>query len=61
MEKKGVSNLNNMIGFNLRMTEIEAAITREQLKKVKLLVEERRRNVTYLEDNLKDIPFLTMP
>ena len=61
VEKKGVSNLNNMIGFNLRMTEIEAAITREQLKKVKWLVEERRRNVTYLEENLKDIPFLTMP
>lgn len=61
VEKKGVSNLNNMIGFNLRMTEIEAAITREQLKKLKWLVEERRRNVSYLEENLKDIPFLSMP
>lgn len=61
VEKKGVTNLNNMIGFNMRMTEIEAAITREQLKKVKWLVEERRRNVSYLEMNLKDIPFLTMP
>lgn len=61
VEKKGVTNLNNMIGFNMRMTEIEAAITREQLKKVKWLVEERRRNVAYLEENLKDIPFLTMP
>lgn len=61
VEKKGVTNLNNMIGFNMRMTEIEAAITREQLKKVKWLVEERRRNVAYLEKNLKDIPFLTMP
>lgn len=61
VEKKGVTNLNNMIGFNMRMTEIEAAITREQLKKVKWLVEERRRNVKYLEDNLKDIPFLRMP
>lgn len=61
VEKKGVTNLNNMIGFNFRMTEIEAAITREQLKKLKWLVEERRRNVRYLEDNLRDIPFLTMP
>lgn len=61
VEKKGVTNLNNMIGFNMRMTEIEAAITREQLKKVKWLVEERRKNVAYLEENLKDISFLTMP
>lgn len=61
VEKKGVTNLNNMIGFNMRMTEIEATITREQLKKVKWLVEERRRNVKYLEDNLKNIPFLRMP
>lgn len=61
VEKKGVTNLNNMIGFNMRMTEIEAAITREQLKKLRWLVEERRRNVMYLEENLKDISFLTMP
>lgn len=61
VEGMGVTNLNNMIGFNMRMTEIEAAITREQLKKLKGLVHERRQNVKYLEDNLKDIPFLTMP
>lgn len=60
-EKKGVTNLNNMIGFNLRMTEIEAAITREQLRKVQWLVTERRKNVAYLEEHLKDISFLTMP
>lgn len=58
---KGVTDLNNMIGFNYRMTEIEAAITREQLKKLRWLVEERRKNVAYLEDQLSDISFLTMP
>lgn len=61
VEAKGVTNLNNMIGFNLRMTEVEAAITREQLKKLKWLVEERRRNVAYIEENLSDLSFLTMP
>lgn len=61
VENKGVSDLNNMIGFNFRMTEIEAAITREQLKKLRWLVTERRKNVKYLEEKLKDIPFLTMP
>ncbi len=61
VENKGVTNLNNMLGFNFRMTEIEAAITREQLKKLKWLVDERRKNVAYLEENLKDIDFLQMP
>lgn len=61
VENKGVMNLNNMIGFNFRMTEIEAAITREQLKKLKWLVTERRKNVSYIEENIKDISFLTMP
>ncbi len=61
VENKGVTNFNNMIGFNFRMTELEAAITREQLKKLKWLVEERRKNVRYLEDNLRDIPFLSLP
>lgn len=61
VENKGVTNLNNMIGFNFRMTEIEAAITREQLKKLKWLVEERRRNVRYIEENIRDISFLSMP
>ena len=61
VDAKGETDLVNMIGFNLRMTELEAAITREQLKKVKWLVEERRKNVAYLEENLSDIPFLSMP
>lgn len=61
VENKGVKDLNNMIGFNMRMTEIEAAITSEQLKKLDWLVKERRKNVRYIEENLSDIPFLTMP
>jgi len=61
VEAKGNTDLVNMIGFNYRMTEIEAAITREQLKKLPLLVEERRKNVQYLESKLSKIPCLTMP
>lgn len=61
VDAKCESSLTNMIGFNMRMTELEAAITREQLKKLKWLVEERRRNVKYLEEKLSDIPFLSMP
>lgn len=58
---KGTKNLNNMIGFNLRMTEVEAAIAREQLKKLDWLLEERQKNVAYLEEKLDKIPFLRVP
>lgn len=61
VEKKGVTNLVNMIGFNFRMGEIEAAIGREQLKKGAGLIAQRKANVAYLESRLKDLPGLTMP
>lgn len=54
----GFKNLANMIGFNFRMTEIEAAIGREQLKKLPNLIEERIRNVEYLHAQLSKIPCL---
>ena len=41
VEDKGVDDLSNMIGFNFRMTEIEAAIGFEQLKKLNTLTSRR--------------------
>ena len=61
VEAKGDKDLTNMVGFNFRMTEIEAAMAREQLKKLPRLVEERLKNIEYIESRLKDIPCLTMP
>ena len=61
VEAKGISNLVNMIGFNFRMTEIEAAIARCQLKKLPGLVEKRLENVRYLEEKLADIPAIVPP
>lgn len=60
VQGKGVADITNMIGFNFRMTEIEAAITRCQLKKLDGLLKERQRNCEYLNDKLKDIPALTV-
>lgn len=57
---KGVTNLVNMIGFNFRLGEIEAAIGLEQLKKGPALVERRKRNVRYLESKLGGIPGLSL-
>lgn len=56
---KEVTNLVNMVGFNFRMTEIEAAITREQLKKLDNLIELRIESVNYLRNKLLQIPAIT--
>ncbi len=61
VEGMGHNNLVNMLGFNYRMTEIEAAIAREQLKKLAQLLKLRQENVAYLEEKLSDIPCLSMP
>ena len=50
--------LNNMLGFNFRMTEVEASIARVQLTKLPHLIEERLTNVAYLENRLKNLPCL---
>jgi len=55
---ESVQDLVNMVGFNFRMTEIEAAIAREQLKKLPLLLEKRIKNVTYLNEELKKLEFI---
>jgi dTDP-4-amino-4,6-dideoxygalactose transaminase len=54
-------DLRNMIGFNYRMTEIEAAISRIQLKKLKSLNEKRFENVKYIEKKLSTIPCVKLP
>lgn len=56
---KGVTDLTNMVGFNFRLTEIQAAIGREQLKKLKALVATRIDNCRYLADKLAEIPGIT--
>lgn len=61
VEAKGVKDLTNMIGFNFRMTEIEAAVVRCQLKKLKELLDKRRRNCEYLAERLAKIPAITSP
>ncbi len=58
VEDKGVTDLVNMVGFNFRMNEIEAAIIREQLKKLPTLVKQRQENVNYLATKLSEIPCL---
>lgn len=53
---KDKSELINMVGYNYRMTEIEASIARCQLKKLPSLLEQRLENTAYLNEKLAQIP-----
>ena len=61
VERKGLQNISNIIGFNFRLGEIEAAIGRQQLIKGPSLVEQRQKNVAYLEQQMQDLPGFTLP
>lgn len=61
VKSKGVENIVNMVGFNYRMTEIEAAIASEQLKKLERLVQPRVEAADYLSDALSDLSGITPP
>lgn len=61
VEAKGVKNISNLLGFNYRMTEIEAAIARCQLRKLSGLLESRRLNCRYLSEKLGQIPAIKTP
>jgi perosamine synthetase len=61
VKDKGVKNLVNMIGFNYRMTEIEAAIAIEQLKKLEKLLIPRIHAAEYLTKHLSEFPGIVPP
>ena len=61
VKDKGVKNLVNMIGFNYRMTEIEATIAIEQLKKLEKLLQPRIKAAEYLTKNLSDFSGIVPP
>jgi perosamine synthetase len=59
--KKGVSNLSNMIGFNFRLGEIEAAMGLKQLEKLPALAASRARACYRLMEGLRDLPGMRLP
>jgi perosamine synthetase len=56
-----VGSLINMLGWNYRMTEVEAAISRVQLSKLKRLIEERRRLVRHFTEGIAELDGLIPP
>ena len=58
---KGTENIVNMVGYNFRMCEIEAAISFEQLKKLELVTEPRINAANRLSNGLSSLPGITTP
>jgi dTDP-4-amino-4,6-dideoxygalactose transaminase len=58
---KGTADISNMIGFNFRMCEIEAAIGIEQLKKLPRLVEGRQEMAEAISARIKGLAGLRTP
>jgi perosamine synthetase len=58
---KGVIDISNMIGYNFRLGEIEAAIGIEQLKKLHNFVSKRQYIAHKLTEGLKDLKGLVTP
>lgn len=61
VEEKGEDNLNNMLGYNFRLGEIECAIGIEQLKKLKGLVEKKQKAAEQLTEGLEGLTGLKTP
>ena len=61
VERKKVKNLNNLVGFNFRLGEIESAIGIEQLKKLKKIVKKKQDQAMYLNKCFKNLEGLIIP
>jgi len=61
VEGKGVTDIVNMLGFNFRLGEMEAALGRKLIPKAPKLVSERRDNVAYLNKALAGLTGVTTP
>lgn len=58
---KGVTNLVNTFGFNLRLTEVQAAIGLAQLAKLPRLLEQRIQNADFLSQHIGSLPGIKAP
>lgn len=53
--------MEGILGWNYRMTEVEAAIGIEQFKKLPEFIGQRRRNAEWLNGKLSVYPFISVP
>lgn len=51
----------NMLGYNYRMTDLQAAVGIVQLRKLDLFIDERAKWARFYDEQLRDIPWLKTP
>ena len=61
LKKGSKKDFSNMVGYNFRLGEIEAAIGIQQLKKLNKLIKYRQKMVQILNAGLKDLNYLKIP
>ena len=61
LAKRENSDLTNMLGYNFRLGEIEAAISIVQLNKLEAIVAQRISAANYIKQELKNLPGLLFP
>lgn len=61
VKDKGMKRIDNMVGHNFRLGEIECAIGIEQLKKLPKIVKERQRLAAALTKELSDLENISTP
>jgi dTDP-4-amino-4,6-dideoxygalactose transaminase len=59
--KKVVSEAYEILGYNYRLTDIQAAIGREQLKRLPEVIAHRRQQVEYYRRLLQGVPGVALP
>ncbi len=59
--KKVIIEKYTTTGFNYRMTDIQAAVGIEQIKKLPYIVKVRRRLASYYRESLQDISWIILP
>ncbi|MEE8256706.1 MAG: DegT/DnrJ/EryC1/StrS family aminotransferase, partial [Acidobacteriota bacterium] len=55
------ANLHTSLGFNYRMTDMQAALGLSQLKRLDSLVGRRRENAGFLDEGLREVEGITPP
>jgi perosamine synthetase len=56
-----VTYLHEVVGYNFRMTEMQAAVGIEQLKKLPAILAHKRSNAAYLSERLSLLPGILVP
>ena len=61
VQKMGFKDINNIVGYNFRMGEIEAAIALSQMKQLNSIIRYRKKLASILNKELKNLPYLQIP